>query len=65
MKKGRRVTQTDKGQFDEVLRRMIKKNPQKTSEIKRTRPERWKNPETDPNYLPVFDGTKRPEQKKD
>jgi hypothetical protein len=25
---------TDKGQFDEVLRRMLNKEPQKTSEIK-------------------------------
>jgi len=25
---------TDKGQFDEVLRRMLEKQPQKTSEIK-------------------------------
>jgi hypothetical protein len=25
---------TDKGQFDEVLRRMLNKHPQKTSEIK-------------------------------
>ncbi len=25
---------TDKGQFDEVLRRMLQKPPQKTSEIK-------------------------------
>jgi hypothetical protein len=27
-------TKTDKGQFDEVLRRMLQKPPQKTSEIK-------------------------------
>lgn len=26
----------DKGQFDEVLRRMLTKNPKKTSEIKHT-----------------------------
>jgi hypothetical protein len=25
---------TDKGQFDEVLRRMLHKNPQKTSDIR-------------------------------
>jgi hypothetical protein len=32
---------TDKGQFDEVLRRMLQKPPQKTSEIKKPR----ENPE--------------------
>jgi hypothetical protein len=47
----------DKGQFDEVLRRMLTKNPKKNSEIKakRSRVERRKNPETDPARLPVFD----------
>jgi len=39
----------DKGQFDEVLRRMLKKNPQKTSEIKKKREVR-KNTKTDPAY---------------
>jgi|HubBroStandDraft_1064217.scaffolds.fasta_scaffold949556_1 hypothetical protein len=40
----------DKGQFDEVLRRMIQKNPQKTADTKQ-KPlgyRRKKNPETDP-----------------
>lgn len=40
--------QTDKGQFDEVLRRMIQKNPQKTAEIKRKRVTRKKNPHEGP-----------------
>jgi len=31
---------TDKGQFDEVLRRMLEKPPQKTSEIKSERRDR-------------------------
>ena len=52
-RKLRSMTKADKGQFDEVLRRMLKKNPQKTSEIKKKREVR-KNPETDPKYLPVF-----------
>jgi hypothetical protein len=49
----------DKGQFDEVLRRMLAKNPKKTKEIKQTALgfRRRKNPETDPRYLPVFDGS--------
>jgi hypothetical protein len=37
---------TDKGQFDEVLRRMIAKNPQKTATIKKVR--RKKNPHEGP-----------------
>lgn len=53
---------TDKGQFDEVLRRMIEKNPQKTAEIAtqnehdmRTRnARRKKNPETDPQKIKQF-----------
>jgi predicted CopG family antitoxin len=63
---------TDKGQFDEVLRRMIEKNPQKTAEIakeneddRRTRNfRRKKNPETDPRKIAEFnlDG-KRPNDK--
>jgi hypothetical protein len=52
---------TDKGQFDEVLRRMIEKNPKKTAEIAaqnehdaRTRNfRRKKNPETDPAKLAI------------
>ena len=45
----------DKGQFDEVLRRMIEKNPKKTAEIKQTPLgfRRKKNPETDPAKLAV------------
>jgi hypothetical protein len=39
----------DKGQFDEVLRRMLTKKPKKTVEIRAVRgnphPERRKNPE--------------------
>ena len=63
-KKNRRKLETvkaDKGQFDEVLRRMLAKNPKKTSEIKskRSRVERRRNPETDPAYLPVFDGSEK------
>jgi predicted CopG family antitoxin len=53
---------TDKGQFDEVLRRMIEKNPKKTAEIAaqneddaRTRKFRRKrNPETDPQKIAEF-----------
>jgi hypothetical protein len=42
----------DKGQFDEVLRRMIQKNPKKTTELhKRGGYQRRKNPETDPAYM--------------
>ncbi len=41
------MTQADKGQFDEVLRRMIAKNPQKTAEIKK-RVTRKKNPHEGP-----------------
>jgi hypothetical protein len=33
---------TDKGQFDEVLRRMLSKPPQKTSEIKAEKKESGK-----------------------
>ncbi|MGA2388803.1 MAG: hypothetical protein ABSF97_07580 [Candidatus Sulfotelmatobacter sp.] len=52
----------DKGQFDEVLRRMIEKNPKKTAEIAaqneddaRTRKFRRKrNPETDPQKIAEF-----------
>ena len=60
MKQTRKVKamQADKGQFDEVLRRMLKKNPQKTSEIKN--PRKRRNPETDPRYLPVIDFSKPP-----
>jgi len=55
------MTKADKGQFDEVLRRMLTKNPKKNSEIKgkRSRVERRKNPETDPARLPVFDGSEK------
>jgi hypothetical protein len=67
MTKENRVTgkgksmKTDKGQFDEVLRRMIEKNPKKTAEIAaqnqhdgRTRNfRRKKNPETDPVKLAI------------
>jgi hypothetical protein len=35
---------TDKGQFDEVLRRMLNKPPQKTSEIKAEKKESEKTP---------------------
>jgi predicted CopG family antitoxin len=53
---------TDKGQFDEVLRRLIEKNPKKTAEIAaqneddaRTRKFRRKrNPETDPQKIAEF-----------
>ncbi len=57
---------TDKGQFDEVLRRMLAKNPKKTSEIKskRSRVERRRNPETDPAYLPVVDFNRTTDPKK-
>ncbi len=41
------MTQADKGQFDEVLRRMIQKNPQKTATIKK-RVTRKKNPHEGP-----------------
>jgi hypothetical protein len=43
----------DKGQFDEVLRRMIAKNPKKTADIKQAPLgfRRKKNPETDPAKL--------------
>lgn len=43
----------DKGQFDEVLRRMIAKNPKKTADTKQTPLgfRRKKNPETDPAKL--------------
>lgn len=46
----------DKGQFDEVLRRMIGKNPKKTAEIKQTGLgfRRKKNPETDPQKIKEF-----------
>ena len=44
------VAKADKGQFDEVLQRMLRKNPQKTSEI---HVERRKNPETDLRRLPI------------
>jgi hypothetical protein len=68
MAKENRVTGTeksmkiDKGQFDEVLRRMIEKNPKKTAEIAaqnehdaRTRGfRRKKNPETDPKKIAEF-----------
>ena len=59
------MAKADKGQFDELLRRMVSKNPQKNKDIRkvRVRPadevdddvELRKNPETDPAYLPVFD----------
>jgi hypothetical protein len=35
---------TDKGQFDEVLRRMLQKPPQKTTEIKAGKKAQDKNP---------------------
>lgn len=43
----------DKGQFDEVLRRMLAKNPKKTADIKQSKLgfRRKKNPETDPVKL--------------
>ena len=43
----------DKGQFDEVLRRMLEKNPKKTADIKQTKLgfRRKKNPEKDPIKL--------------
>jgi hypothetical protein len=46
----------DKGQFDEVLRRMIQKNPQKTADTKQTPLgyRRKKNPETDPQKIAEF-----------
>jgi len=46
----------DKGQFDEVLRRMIEKNPKKTADIKQTNLgfRRKKNPETDPQKIAEF-----------
>jgi hypothetical protein len=46
----------DKGQFDEVLRRMIQKNPKKTAEIKQGKLgfRRKKNPETDPQKIEDF-----------
>lgn len=46
----------DKGQFDEVLRRMIAKNPKKTAEIKQAPLgfRRKKNPETDPQKIAEF-----------
>jgi hypothetical protein len=31
---------TDKSQFDEVLRRMLEKNPQKTSDIHKGKPKK-------------------------
>jgi hypothetical protein len=34
------IVKTDKGQFDEVLRRMLEKTPQKTAEIKAPKKER-------------------------
>jgi hypothetical protein len=45
----------DKGQFDEVLRRMIAKNPKKTADTKQTTLgfRRKKNPETDPAKLAI------------
>jgi hypothetical protein len=49
------MTKADKGQFDEVLRRMIQKNPQKTAEIKK-RVTRKKNPHEgpmEPEPIPV------------
>jgi hypothetical protein len=49
-----RTMKADKGQFDEVLRRMLGKKPKKTVEIKSVRgnphPERRRNPlPTDPS----------------
>jgi hypothetical protein len=35
---------TDKGQFDEVLRRMLDKEPQKTSEIRAEKKEKKPKP---------------------
>lgn len=49
------MTKTDKGQFDEVLRRMIQKNPQKTTTIKKTRYSRKKNPHEGPMEPPMDD----------
>ena len=52
----------DKGQFDEVLRRMIAKNPKKTADIKQ-KPlgfRRKKNPETDPVKLALGVGEQPP-----
>jgi len=45
----------DKGQFDEVLRRMLAKNPKKTADIKQAKLgfRRKKNPETDPVKLAI------------
>jgi hypothetical protein len=39
---------TDKGQFDEVLRRMLQTPPQKTSEIKAGKKEKEKAPKPSP-----------------
>lgn len=48
----------DKGQFDEVLRRMLKKNPKKTSEIKGKQKHLRRNPvEPNPNYPDVFESS--------
>jgi hypothetical protein len=46
----------DKGQFDEVLRRMLAKNPKKTADIKQAKLgfRRKKNPETDPKIIAEF-----------
>ncbi len=58
------LMKADKGQFDEVLRRMIGKDPKKTADIKQ-KPlgfRRKKNPETDPKKIAEFgldDGPKR------
>ncbi|HEY1658327.1 MAG TPA: hypothetical protein VGG14_08275 [Candidatus Sulfotelmatobacter sp.] len=64
MKKERKLepVKADKSQFDEVLHRMIEKNPKKTAEIAaqnehdaRTRNfRRKKNPETDPKKIAEF-----------
>jgi len=53
----------DKGQFDEVLRRMISKNPKKTADIKQSKLgfRRKKNPEKDPQKLALaLDDTPAP-----
>jgi hypothetical protein len=49
--KPRKPMKTDKGQFDEVLRRMIQKNPQKTATIKKSK-HRKKNPHEGPMEPP-------------
>jgi hypothetical protein len=58
--KGEGSMKADKGQFDEVLRRMIAKNPQKTAEVKQ-KPlgfRRKKNPETDPVKVAIAEAEK-------